>query len=143
MTPSELHSLASGCYGSRWQSQLARDMGIALRTVQRWARDGISKPATSEGVRRFLEERRISRIAAPPEGTTPDQDRDVACSAALRPAVTALVAAAVDVGWHPAEAVTTVLAVAVDEMLRHGTPEEAVETLQHAIDGITSLSARS
>lgn len=25
-------------YGTQWQSQLARDLGISLRTAQRWAR---------------------------------------------------------------------------------------------------------
>ena len=116
MTPSELQSLASACYGARWQSALSRDMGIALRTVSRWARDGIAKPATAEGVRRFLEERRIARIAAPPSDTTADQDRDDACYAALQPGVRALIAAAEEIGWHPAEALTSALAIVVDEI---------------------------
>ena len=68
LTAAELHSLASASYGARWQSPLAREMGIALRTVQRWAAGGVHKPATAEGVRRFLEERRLARIAPPPTG---------------------------------------------------------------------------
>lgn len=136
MTPSELHSIASACYGARWQSQLARDMGVSLRNIQRWARDGIAKPATAEGVRRFLEERRISRIAAPPEGSTPDQNRDDACYEALRPGVLALLAAASDIGWHPAEAWVAVLAVTVDAM-RDGAGDDAtLDVLRQVVQSL-------
>ena len=37
MTPAELKSLAVPAYGPWWQSQLARDLDVAIRTVQRWA----------------------------------------------------------------------------------------------------------
>lgn len=134
MTSSELQSLASACYGARWQSALARDMGIALRTVQRWASDGIGKPATAEGVRRFLEERRIARIAAPPEGSTPDEDRDGACHAALQPGVRAMVAAAEDIGWHPAEVLTMALAIIVEEIEDRAGHAAALEIVEQQLD---------
>jgi hypothetical protein len=136
MTSADLHSLASAVYGSRWQSQLARDMGLALRTVQRWAANGIDKPATVEGVRRFLEERRIARIPSPPPGTSPNDDRDDACCDALRPAVEAMVAAAADVGWHQAESLTAILAYTAQEMRERAGRPATIETLEQAIAAI-------
>jgi hypothetical protein len=32
-----LHRVGAALYGERWQSGLARDLGVAVRTVQRWA----------------------------------------------------------------------------------------------------------
>lgn len=37
MTLFDLRAAAETIYGSEWQSPLARDLGVALRTVQRWA----------------------------------------------------------------------------------------------------------
>lgn len=34
-----LHEAGEALYGPRWQSDLARDLGCNLRTVQRWAAD--------------------------------------------------------------------------------------------------------
>jgi hypothetical protein len=31
-----LHRCGAALYGERWQSPLARDLGVAIRTVQRW-----------------------------------------------------------------------------------------------------------
>ena len=31
-----LRNAGEALYGSRWQAALARDLGVALRTVQRW-----------------------------------------------------------------------------------------------------------
>lgn len=135
MTSAEFHSLASTVYGARWQSQLSRDMGIALRTIQRWARDGIDKTATAEGVRRFLEERRVSRMAYPPEGTTPEDDRDDACYEAVRPSIMAIMAAATDIGWSEAETLTAILSTIVEHM-RAG--DEATATTLRA--AVTALS---
>lgn len=36
MTPTELREAGEALYGSRFASQLARDLGVAVRTVQRW-----------------------------------------------------------------------------------------------------------
>lgn len=136
MTPADIQSIASAVYGARWQSQLSRDMGVALRTVQRWARDGIDKTATAEGVRRFLEERRIARIAPPPAGTTDADDRDDACRDALEPAVTAIVAAARDAGWHEGEAQVAVLASTVDMMRAAAGTPATIQTLRAAVEAL-------
>lgn len=63
MRAADLQSLASAVYGSRWQSQLSREMGVALRTVQRWARDGIDKPAKAGKAR--IEKRALSELPLP------------------------------------------------------------------------------
>lgn len=138
MTPSDLQSMASAVYGARWQSQLSRDMGVALRTVQRWARDGIEKPATAEGVRRFLEERRVARMAAPPPGTTADDDRDDACRDAIEPAIAAVLAAAQDVGWHEGEAAVAILATVADRMRDRAGAAVTIETLRLTADKIAA-----
>lgn len=121
---------------ARWQSQLGRDMKIALRTIQRWSRDGIDKTATAEGVRRFLEERRIARLPAPPAGSTPNDDRDDACYEAIAPSIGAVTAAARDVGWTDAETLTAILAVAVDGMIDAAGERATIETLRMAIRAV-------
>lgn len=133
MTPADLQSIAAAVYGARWQSQLSRDMGVGLRTVQRWARDGIDKSATSEWVRRFLEDRRIARLPGPPAGTTPDDDRDAACYEAVAPSVEAIIAAARDVGWGEAETLTAILSIAIDGMIGAAGESATAETLEMAI----------
>lgn len=133
MTNVELQSLAAAVYGARWQSQLSRDMGVALRTVQRWAGSGIDKPATAEGVRRFLEERRIARIAAPPDGSTDWDDRDDACRDALEPGVMSLLAAAEDIGWQRVEAQCAALAALLDDMTALSGIPSTIETLRGVI----------
>lgn len=37
MTPALLHSIGNALYGPRWQSELARDLGVSDRTVRRWS----------------------------------------------------------------------------------------------------------
>lgn len=136
MTRDELHSLASAVYGARWQSRLSRDMSVALRTVQRWARDGIDRTATAEGARRFLEERRVARVAAPPAGTTDAENRDDDCADALEPAVLATIAAAADVGWSDAEILAAILTIIVHEMRQRAGDHAATATLTEAIQTI-------
>ena len=36
MTPTQLRQLGEALYGPRWQSDLARDLGVSDRTVRRW-----------------------------------------------------------------------------------------------------------
>ena len=36
MTPSLLEKIGVALYGPRWQADLARDLGVAPRSVQRW-----------------------------------------------------------------------------------------------------------
>ena len=33
----DLHDIGRALYGNRWQSALARDIGVTSRTVRRWA----------------------------------------------------------------------------------------------------------
>lgn len=37
MTLDLLHSIGNALYGPRWQSELARDLGVSDRTVRRWS----------------------------------------------------------------------------------------------------------
>ena len=37
MTPVLLHNVGAALYGPRWQSELARALGVSDRTVRRWA----------------------------------------------------------------------------------------------------------
>lgn len=37
MSPELLHSIGNALYGPRWQSELARDLGVSDRTVRRWS----------------------------------------------------------------------------------------------------------
>ena len=76
LTSAELAAVASQTYGKRWQSALARDMGVNLRTVQRWAADGIAKPATADNVKRFLTERRVVSIPSPDPDLSEDERDD-------------------------------------------------------------------
>lgn len=134
MTPAELSALAQRTYGPRWQSALAREMDVAVRTVQRWARDGIDRPATADAVRRFLEERARAIIPAPPEGV----DRDDAAYDMVRPHIEALVRAAEAAGWHPAEVLTAVMCSTADLMREGAGTAAALETVKGVIDTLKS-----
>lgn len=136
MRAPEFQSLASAAYGPRWQSRLARDTGIALRTIQRWTKTGIVKSDLSERIRQFLEERRIARIAAPPGGTSPDQDRDDDCYSAVEPGIATLIATAETAGWEWAEIVTAVIAITGTDALRRIGQDATIDLLQSAIDEI-------
>jgi hypothetical protein len=37
MTPAELREIGIRLYGERWQTALARELGVNPRTVRRWA----------------------------------------------------------------------------------------------------------
>jgi transcriptional regulator with XRE-family HTH domain len=43
--PPLIVAVGTALYGSRWQSELARALGVAIRTVQRWAAGDIEPPA--------------------------------------------------------------------------------------------------
>lgn len=100
MPRKELEALAQGAYGQQWQSALARDMDIGVRTVSRWAAAGIGKALTAERVRSFLAERRLTKLVGPGDGLTVE---DV-----LGPRIEALLAAAEAAGWDRAEAAQAV-----------------------------------
>lgn len=134
MTPAELSALAQRTYGPRWQSALAREMDVAVRTVQRWARDGIDRPATADAVRRFLEERARAIIPAPPEGV----DRDDAAYDMVRPHLEALVRAAEATGWHPAEVLTGAICATADLMREGAGSAAAIDTVKGVLAALKS-----
>lgn len=133
MTAAELAALASQCYGQFWQSPLAREMTVNVRTVQRWAADGIQKASTAENVRRFLTDRRVVSVPAPTAGL-PEDERDDACHDALAQPLTALAMAADNQGWHPAEVWTAILAITAEQLYLMAGKTAAAETMQQAID---------
>lgn len=138
MTQNELSALASQCYGKNWQSPLSRDMNINVRTVQRWGAGGIRSQATADNVRRFLSERRVVSLPPPDAGLSEDE-RDDACYDAMEAPLSALVAAADDQGWHPAEVWVAILAIATDNLYRIGGKAAAMETVQQAIDNMAEM----
>lgn len=42
MTPDDLRRIGQCLYGPEWQSPMARDLDVALRTVQRWASGAVA-----------------------------------------------------------------------------------------------------
>ena len=60
MTPKTLRHDGEALYGPRWASDLSRDLGVALRTVQRWHVGDRGIPATlSDDLRALLKARQI------------------------------------------------------------------------------------
>ena len=45
MSTKLLHDVGAGLYGPRWQSDLARDLGTSIRTIQRWSAGATDVPA--------------------------------------------------------------------------------------------------
>jgi hypothetical protein len=84
-----LHRCGAALYGERWQSPLARDLEVAVRTVQRWAAGSNPMPA---GIwpqiyrllrRRHIEIAALQRQLADDLGTDePDHDGEAADAAA-------------------------------------------------------------
>ena len=60
MTRDQLTAVGEALYGLRWQSDLSRDLNVALRTVQRWDAGERGIPDTlSDDLRALLKQRRI------------------------------------------------------------------------------------
>jgi len=67
MTPATLATIGRALYGERWQTALAADLGVADRTMRRWAAGTSAMPSGLEAdLRRLLEERgaEIGRLLA-------------------------------------------------------------------------------
>jgi hypothetical protein len=57
MTPALLRAAGEALYGPRWQSELARELGVSDRTMRRWiAGDPI--PELEDEIARLIAERR-------------------------------------------------------------------------------------
>ena len=67
LSATELDKLASAAFGPQWQSALARDRGVSVRTVQRWAQDGIAKPETAEAINAYLTTRTVVSLPLKPD----------------------------------------------------------------------------
>lgn len=135
MTPADLRSLAAPLYGNHgWQSRLAREWGVAIRTVQRWA-SGVTPihADTARRLRAFLEERARQKVNPPPADGYTSRDDDAYDE--MRPRIQALVAAATVAGWHQAETLTAILAVTVDEIRGAGIPV-SIEVLRQVTDSL-------
>lgn len=67
MTPDLLREAGEALYGSQWQSEMARGLDVAVRTVQRWASGASAIPAglpddvRALGDHRFAEWREVRR----------------------------------------------------------------------------------
>jgi len=138
MSPSDLASLAAAAYGPQWQSALAREMKIALRTVQRWAADGIPKAATAAGVRAFLVDRARIKITGP-AADADDEARDDLAFAECEPVIAALLGSGQDAGFHEAEILAAILSIAVGRMADGAGIPATIETLKQAIAGLKDL----
>lgn len=67
MTPASLREAGEALYGARWQADLARDLGVADRTVRRWlAGSSAIPPGLGAGLRRLCRERaaQLRKVAA-------------------------------------------------------------------------------
>jgi len=60
MTPALLDEVGRALYGPQWQSEMARELGVAIRTVQRWA---VGHSGIPEGVFFDLRDKVIARRA--------------------------------------------------------------------------------
>lgn len=66
MTPADLRRAGEALYGPQWQTALARDLGIADRTVRRWAAGKIAiGPAMSMAINRLLSIRGLTPVGEP------------------------------------------------------------------------------
>ena len=80
LTATQLEELASEAFGPNWQSALARDRCVAVRTVQRWAKDGIAKPETAGAIRAYLLSRTVVSLPAKPDRGPHNEILDTAMS---------------------------------------------------------------
>lgn len=67
MTPASLREAGEALYGARWQADLARDLGVADRTVRRWlAGSSAIPPGLGAELRRLCRERaaQLRKVAA-------------------------------------------------------------------------------
>lgn len=65
MTPDEMESAAQIIYGMRWQTALARALGVTDRTVRRWYAGEAPIPGPVEVAIRALSDNARRRASAP------------------------------------------------------------------------------
>lgn len=64
MTPDLLREVGEALYGERWQSDLARDLNVADRTVRRWAAGDFDMPEALGKELRDLCQKRATALDA-------------------------------------------------------------------------------
>ena len=64
MTPDDLRTLGEAMYGPRWQSQVARDVGVQFRTVARWAVGDTKISPEKAGLLRSIARDRIRALSS-------------------------------------------------------------------------------
>lgn len=124
-----LYALATPVYGPEWQSALARERGVNVRTVQRWAKDGIAKPETAIGIVSYLRSRRIVDLPSPPPSDDP-HERDDEAHLAMPGVLDTIIDAGRAVGWHEAELLAATLSYVIDRMVAGAGAPATIETLQ-------------
>lgn len=60
MSKNLLHSAGEALYGPRWQSDLARDLGVSDRTVRRWVAGDDPPPGVYIDLLRLVVERQVA-----------------------------------------------------------------------------------
>jgi len=63
LTPTQLERVGIALYGARWQTDLARDLAVADRSVRRWASGQNPIPASLVGELLVLVEQRAVDLA--------------------------------------------------------------------------------
>lgn len=130
MTPTDLGNLASSIWGPEWQTPLSRERGIAIRTVQRWAKEGIPRATTALAILAYLKSRRVIDIPMPE--ALEDADRDDEANVAMVPIVASIIDAGRAVGWHDAELLCALMAATVDRMVDGAGIPAALDVLDQA-----------
>lgn len=125
MNRDELERLGALLFGFAWKSRLADVLDINRKTVSRWIAD--------DAVAQWAADRLRAMVAiAPPPGTSDEDDRDDACQDALEPDLTRLVLLAEGAGWHRAEIIVAIIALAIADLRTHAGDAAARELLEQA-----------
>lgn len=128
MTADEFRARIHTVWGGHGaQGKAARHWDVDRKTVQRWQSGAIQVPGAVAS-----ELREMTAIARPAEGTTPDQDRDEACAAAIAPVLGGMSNLAIAMGWSPAEVHVAVLSLAASELLALAGDVAAIRVLREA-----------
>lgn len=63
MTPAQLEQVGIALYGDRWQTDLARDLNVADRSIRRWASGQNPVPASLTAELLALVDQRSAKLA--------------------------------------------------------------------------------
>jgi hypothetical protein len=129
MNRAELERLGALIFGAAWKMRLAKHLGCNRKTVSRWiAADEVPEWAAVRI--------RAALFPTPPDGSTPDDDRDLAMEAAIVPFLTDLVDMAEAQGWDRAEVSAAIFSLALSDILNAAGRSAALEHLEAARQAI-------